>query len=77
MSSLTSHSCRTIADFRRAESSDSLGESHYAACCKPFEEHKFQDIHVPKHEPDVLRIFDEACADKGPHRALSIALEGI
>ncbi|CAE7725506.1 ARP [Symbiodinium pilosum] len=33
------------------------------------QEHKFQDIHVPKHEPDVLRIFDEACADKGPHRA--------
>eukprot|EP00439_Symbiodinium_sp_Y106_P086386 s211_g32.t3 len=33
------------------------------------EEHKLQDVHVPKHEPSLLRIFDEACPGKRPYRA--------
>ncbi|CAE7276398.1 ARP [Symbiodinium microadriaticum] len=33
------------------------------------QEHKLQDVHVPKHEPSVLRIFDEACPGKRPYRA--------
>lgn len=32
------------------------------------QEHKLQDVHVPKHEPSVLRIFDEACPGKRPYR---------
>ena len=43
----------------------------------PAEEHKLQDIHVPKHEPSVLRIFNEACPGKRPYRAPRLNASGF